>query len=311
MKIVILGTGNMGSIFAARLIQAGHEVLLVARNERLRELLQNGLRIQHQYSGKLDHFSPEVFPELTPDMEADLILVMVQHPHVGAIMPALTQHPCQRICFMFNCSEMNPAWQEGLGKRLVWGFPSALAGTKDGIVRYLFLPGWLRFLQITTVGVTEGGDSQVAKTIVEVLNKSKIAAAFHPDMRSWLMSHTGLMLPGMILGESKHKAGQKQALTWAEARKMMQAQKECFSVVQASEGQVTPLNMRLLTFVPGFMGAIAVWLLSRTPAYAQAVVDHVDHGHDEMLTMFEGIKTNAARTNTPTPALDALGAMME
>ncbi len=311
MNIVILGAGNMGSIFAARLMQGGHDVSVVARNDRLRELQQNGLRLQHQYSKKVEHFSPKVYGELTPDIEADVILVMVQRPHIDVLMPALTQHSCGRICFMFNCSEINPEWQVALGERLVWGFPSALGGTKDGIVNYLVMPGWLRFLQITTVGVAQGGDPQVARAIASVLNKAKIASAFHPDMRSWLMSHSSLMLPGMIIGENKYKARGKQALTWTEAVQMMQAQKECFAVIRASDAQVTPLNMNFLSHVPGVLGALSVWLLSRTPAYARAVVDHVDHGRGEMLTMFAGVKANAKRSNISTPVLDALGAIME
>jgi len=306
MNIVIVGAGNMGSIFAAKLIKAGYDVAVVARNDRLRELQQNGLRLRHQYKREIERFTPDVFAGLTPDIEADLILVMVQRPHIDALMPDLAQHPCRRICFMFNCSEINPEWQETLGNRLVWGFPSALGSTKDGIVRYLVLPGWLRFLQITTVGIAEGGDPEVAKMIVTVLNKARIASTFHPDMRSWLMTHTGLMLAGMMIGENKLKAEQKQMLTYTEAHRMMRAQKECFAVMRATGAQITPLNLFLLSFLPGILISPFVWLLSRSNAYSRAVDGHVDHAHDEIQFMYAGIKTSANRSNISTPVLDIL-----
>ena len=307
MKIVIVGAGNMGSIFAARLIDGGHDVSVVARNNRLRDLQENGLRLRHQFRKKIEHYTPKVFAELTPDVEADLILVMVQRPQVDSLMPALTQHPCKKICFMFNCSEMNPEWQAALGSRLVWAFPAALGGTKDGIVGYLVLPGWLRFLQITTVGVAKGGDTEIAHTIVDVLSKAKIASTFHPDMPGWLMTHTGLMLAGMVMGENKLNAGENQKLSFAESKLMVQAQKECFAVVRASGSKVSPANIRLLSMVPGFLIAPSIWLISRTPSYTRAVLDHADHAHDEMQTMYQGIVANAARSGTKIPALDQLG----
>ena len=306
MNVVVLGTGNMGSIFAARLIKAGHRVSVIARNQRLRELQENGLRLRHQYTGKIEHYAPEVHPGLTPEIEADLILVTVQRPHIDALMPALTAHPCPMICFMFNCSKIEPAWQEALGKRLVWGFPSALAGTREGIVNYLVLPGWLRFLQITTVGEAKGGDSVVAQSIVKVLNQAGIASTYHPDMESWLMTHTALMLPPMLIGRRKYESRANQALSWREARQIIQAQKECFRVVEASGGRVTPINMRLLKIVPALLGTLGIWMISKTPAYGRAVTDHVDHGQVEMLTMYDGIKSRADSSGVAVPVLDAL-----
>jgi 2-dehydropantoate 2-reductase len=306
VKIIIVGAGNMGSIFAARLIDAGHDVSVVARNKRLRELQENGLRLRHQYSQKIERYTPKVFAELTPEIAADLILVMVQRPQVDALIPAIAKHPCARICFMFNCSEINPQWQAAIGNRLVWGFPAALGGTKDGIVVYLVLPGWLRLLQITTVGVAGTGDPNIAREIVNVLRKAKIASVFHLDMPGWLMTHTGLMLPGMVIGENKLQAAKKQSLTFTEARQMAQAQKECFAVVRASGLQVSPLNIYLLSLVPGFLILPIVWLLSRSPSYSRAVLDHVDHAHAEMQTMYAGIKANAASSGTKTPVLDVL-----
>ncbi|MBJ7348087.1 MAG: ketopantoate reductase family protein [Thermoleophilaceae bacterium] len=306
MKITILGAGNMGSVFAARLIDAGHDVSLVARNARLRELETNGLRLRHQFGRKIEQYSPPVFAELTPELESDVIFVMVQRPHIDALMPALEAHPCKRICFLFNCSEIDPKWQAALGNRLVWGFPSAMGGTKDGIVSYVVLPGWLRFLQITTVGVAEGGDPEVAREIVKLLNGAKIASTFYEDMRGWLMTHTSLMLPGMALGEARYRAGKNQKLSYKQAGQMARAQQEGFAVVKAAGLRVGPMNLRLLSMLPAAVTTPFIWLLTQSPQYSRSLLDHVDHAHDEMQTMSAGIKANAQRSGTATPTLDLI-----
>jgi 2-dehydropantoate 2-reductase len=47
MKFLILGAGGIGSYFGARLINAGHEVIFVARAKQLEALQQKKLKLQH------------------------------------------------------------------------------------------------------------------------------------------------------------------------------------------------------------------------------------------------------------------------
>ena len=47
MKFLILGAGGIGSYFGARLINAGHDVIFVARAKQLEALQQKELKLQH------------------------------------------------------------------------------------------------------------------------------------------------------------------------------------------------------------------------------------------------------------------------
>lgn len=47
MKFLILGAGGIGSYFGARLINAGHEIIFVARTKQLEALQQKKLKLQH------------------------------------------------------------------------------------------------------------------------------------------------------------------------------------------------------------------------------------------------------------------------
>ncbi len=47
MKFIVLGAGGVGSYFAAKLLNAGHEVLLVARGAHLEALRTEGLHVFH------------------------------------------------------------------------------------------------------------------------------------------------------------------------------------------------------------------------------------------------------------------------
>lgn len=47
MKFAMLGAGGIGCYYAARLIDAGHDCVLVARGAHLNSLQKNGLNLEH------------------------------------------------------------------------------------------------------------------------------------------------------------------------------------------------------------------------------------------------------------------------
>src|ERR1700685_2385339 len=52
MKLVVVGPGVIGSIYAGRLAQSGHEVTLLARGQRLADLRAHGLVLEDAASGR-------------------------------------------------------------------------------------------------------------------------------------------------------------------------------------------------------------------------------------------------------------------
>ncbi|MCX5848874.1 MAG: hypothetical protein NTW65_05450 [Deltaproteobacteria bacterium] len=306
MNIVIVGAGNIGSIFAARLIAAEHQVKVIARNRRLQDIQQKGIRLKPQFGTNIEHYAVTALPELTPDVPADLILVTVQRHQIDALMPALTAHPCPCIAFMFNCGEDDSLWQKQLKGRLVWAFPSALGNMQDGIVEYVVLPGFLRFLQITTVGINAGGSLETAKKINKLFNEVRISSVLHYDMRSWLASHLALMLPPMALGVRKLQQGKPIEVSFAESRLIARAQQEAFRVIRSLKLSVTPMNMWMLSMLPSALVAPFLWMGFQTKVLRKALKGHADHAHGEVVGMYNDLKKMANKVGFSTPAIDTL-----
>lgn len=306
MNVVILGAGSIGSIWAGRMIDAGHNVTVVARNKRLQDLQSKGLRLKPQYGSAIETYAVNAIAELTPDVVADVILVTVQRHQLDALMPALMAQSCPRIVFMFNCGEDDSVWQKQLQGRMVWGFPAALGGMQDDVVEYVVLPGSLSFLQVTTVGINAGGSMSIAADINALFNGAKIASVLHSDMRSWLATHMALMLPLMAVGVRKIKNSQAVVMSFAEAQLMARAQQEAFSLVRSASMQVTPVNLRLLGLVPAAVVAPFLWFGFKTTVMRKALVGHADHAYGEVLAMYADYKKIAGKAGRPTPYMDKL-----
>ena len=75
MKIVVLGAGALGSIFAGHLVRAGEDVTVLARGERAEHLRQNGITVTGLSEFNL---SCPIVTEPSQITGADLLIVAVK-----------------------------------------------------------------------------------------------------------------------------------------------------------------------------------------------------------------------------------------
>ncbi len=103
MKILVYGAGVLGSLFAYRLKEAGQDVSLLARGQRLADLRQCGLVLEDMFTGQRTTTTIQVVEQLEPEEAFDLVLVMMGKHQVGAVLPALAcSHATPNVLFMGN-----------------------------------------------------------------------------------------------------------------------------------------------------------------------------------------------------------------
>jgi 2-dehydropantoate 2-reductase len=88
MKIIVLGTGALGSVIGAHLVRAGEEVIFIARGPRAAFLQQHGLRL----TGLADFTAPITVTTRPQEVqEADFLMVTVKtydmEPVLASVQP--------------------------------------------------------------------------------------------------------------------------------------------------------------------------------------------------------------------------------
>lgn len=86
MKIAIIGCGAMGSIYAARLAEAGHELLAVARGGHLEVMQRTGLRVIGPDWDRTVHV--RTFAEI-PDEAVDLVVLALKAMQIESVAAKL------------------------------------------------------------------------------------------------------------------------------------------------------------------------------------------------------------------------------
>lgn len=102
MKVAIWGAGGIGCYYGARLQQAGHDVLFIARGAHLKAMQQKGLKVEHEtleFDQPVDALSQEQWLQEHHCSEFDLIILAIKAGATSELMNAskawLEEGSCQ------------------------------------------------------------------------------------------------------------------------------------------------------------------------------------------------------------------------
>lgn len=202
--IAIVGAGAIGSLIAARLLQAGRETVLLARGAHLAALRAAGLRLT------CDHGDDLTFPVAASDRFADLpspgvVVVTLKAHQLGSVAEELARYAGDApVVYVQN----GVPWWIGQGHRLLGGvgtlgsldpggrLSAVLAGPGVvGAVAYMaaevIAPGHVRQIHIPhedlSVGPASGPDD-IARRAAERLSTEALPVRLLPDIRERVWS---------------------------------------------------------------------------------------------------------------------------
>jgi 2-dehydropantoate 2-reductase len=206
MKLLVYGAGVLGSQFSVRLHEAGVDVSLLARGERLAALRRDGVRLAEGNSATIRQVPVPVVEH--PAGGYDLTTVFVRTHQVDAVLESLAGLDGD-VLFLLNWA----AGAEPLGavighERVLLGFGTG-AGTMDGdVVRYRPADFMTRLVPML-IGEPDGRSTPRLERIVRTFRTAGINAKAEPRMDAWLKTHAAVTVP---LGQAVIAAGGPAAL---------------------------------------------------------------------------------------------------
>ncbi|MFD4557173.1 ketopantoate reductase family protein [Streptomyces sp. NPDC058469] len=206
MKLLVYGAGVLGSLFAARMHEAGHDVSLLARGGRLTALRRHGVQLAEGDSPAVRRVPVPVVEH--PDGGYDLITVFVRTHQVDAVLESLAGLEGD-VLFLHNWAAGAQPLGAVIGhERVLLGFPAA-GGTMDGdVVRYR-KSNFITRRVAMPIGEPDGRTTPRLERIVETFRTTGINAKAEPQMDAWLKTHAAFEVP---LGQAVHAAGGPVAL---------------------------------------------------------------------------------------------------
>jgi 2-dehydropantoate 2-reductase len=309
MKILVYGAGVLGSLYAARLKESGHDVTVLARGKRFDEIKAQGIVLEHALNGKRTTTAVALTAELKADDCYDLILVVMRQNQIAEILPKLAANKKSALMVFMVCNPLGYAkWLEAVGRnRLLVGYAGAGGTRVDGVVYYHVVSP---LLQPTTFGEPEGGITKRVRTLAQVFKQAGFPTAVSPAMDAWQKTHVAWVSPmanGLYMtgGSGGALANRPDVICL-----MVQAIREGFAVLRALDVPVTPGKLKAFEFIPLPFLVFVLRLWARTKHFDTIATRHTLAAFDEMEMVSKDFQSLARSTGLSTIALDKLHASL-
>ena len=308
MKILVFGAGPLGSLLAARLHEAGHDVHILARGQRLEDLREHGIVIQEEGATQEEVAHVDVVDEFAPDDDYDLVLIVMGEHQAVKILDTLAEN--ERVpTFLFMGNNVNgpDEMARTLGReRVMLGFPYP-GGKRDGhVMRVLPINEDKRYT--IPIGEVDGTIRPRTRQVAAVLEDMRgYDVEMRTDMEKWLKYHVALLMSGFVpalyaADTSMKRLGDTRDLLILSVR----ATKEGIRGLRQAGYAPSPPVVRAFEYVPEPICVWAIGWLMRKEYAKVSVEGHARDGREEMAYLFEELRSIIYETGGEMDAIDQL-----
>ena len=277
MRVLFYGAGVIGSIYATTLSNAGYDVTVFARGNRLAALESKSLL--YHANGVVKEAPISVISKLDTDDVFDFVIVAVRYEQIEAALTELRSNKSPNVVTMVNNPKGYDAWEHILGPgRLIPAFAGGGGRIENDILYYALTPG---IIQSTTFGEVDGKTTDRIRALASIFKSCKIPYSISRNMGAWQKSHLALVIPlanGVYYdgGDNYSTAKNKQAI-----RLISSALKTSFRALKNAGVPITPLRLNVFRVCPLWIMNVLLRLFCATKL-AEVLVSHVHSIKDEM-----------------------------
>lgn len=303
MRILVFGAGVIGSVYAASLIQAGHQVVLLARGSRLADLQAGGLILEEAESGQQSVRPVTAVATADPDDRYDLVLVAVRSDQLASALPVLTgMRDGSPVLVFGNTGGRHRQLIDALGDRVLFGFP-AVGGVRSGpVIRYVRIAQ-----QQTMLGEPTGATTRRVQDLQAVMAGAGFPTTVSANITGWLLGHVAFVVPIAYALYRTGTDGSALATDPKLLRWMVRATRQAFRALTAHGDAELPANLRMLYLRLPTAFAVRYWRgVFAGPRGELWFGAHTRAAPQEMKSLADELQAAVLRTGRPTPDLTTL-----
>ncbi|MCE7792984.1 hypothetical protein K8O68_11205 [Salipaludibacillus sp. CUR1] len=307
-KILIYGAGPFGSLFTERLIEAGHDVSLLARGKRLEELREYGVVTENSSTGEQTVTHARIVESLEANDYYDLVIIPMRKNQAIEILPVLAANKnVPTFLFMMNNAEGPQRLMDSLGSdRVMIGFPLPGGDRKGHVMR--MLPVHEQKKWTMPVGEPDGSVTERTRQVADILGSMRgYNIQIRKDMDDWLKCHAAFVAPAFppaifAAGNNLNRYGNTR-----DARVLtIRGIREALRALRAADVKMTPpAVVKMLEWLPEPLLVYYLKKIIKLEAI-QVAFGHLEAAPDEMKHITDEFFELVRAGGAPTPVLDDL-----
>ncbi|WMJ89178.1 ketopantoate reductase family protein [Anaerocolumna sp. MB42-C2] len=305
---MVFGAGPLGSLMAARLVEAGKDVTLLARGKRLEDYKKYGIVLEDEVSGVQTVTPIKLTDSFGAEDEYDLVMVVMRKNQVGQILPMLAANKKVPVfLFMMNNAVGPGDFISLLGQeRVMTGFPAPGGERVGHIIRHV--PVDENTIWSLPIGEVNGIVKDRTRQVAELLSSMRgYKVQIRQDMDNWHKYHVAVLMPAfapaLLAAKVKMKRmGRTRDLVVLGLRGI----KEAFRALEKCGIPVTPRILKSVYWVPEPVMVMVLSKMLISEKYKSSIEGHMTGGYDEIKHLTYEIMPLIRKSGVPTPSIDSL-----
>ncbi len=300
-KVLLFGAGVLGSLYAARLQEAGADVTLLARGARYADLKKHGIVLRCFETGKETTTRVRLVSEMPADEYFDLCVAAVQKTQLSSALAVLKKNS-QIPVFLFlnNTAEGPQEMIDALGRERVMLSHGNAGGERDGhIVHYMIA-------EEMPIGELDGTISDRLKRIASLLEKAGFSVDLCNDIISWKLYHVALAVPFAYAMELHGACNIQLSHNRKDVGRCLDGIREGIAVLRALGYPVEPGKLRLAFAIPNFILVPLFQRVLRAKIADIGMARHLRNARDEMKKLSREFFVLVDKSGINTPVLNQL-----
>lgn len=308
MRICIVGTGVIGSLYGQLFAEYEHDVTHLVRpgsGSRLAEgMLVDLLDCRGAAPERhIINYRPQVIEALDPERPFDVILVSVRHDQLASVLPVLAEGAGTADIVFFNNLWTNfepiDALLEG---RYCWGFPGGGGGFVDGRLE-------AALLDEVVLGDPNGTMSARMYRLIRLFETSGLYVSTPDNILDWLWVH--FVVEAGFAGTAIGSGGVEGLLSGVDRMAVaIGAIRDGLAVAEARGVQIPTRPEAQMYFAPEYRVATSMYDLLREDTAMQRIL-HRHISSADVRRIYKDLISTARALDVSVPVLERLAASVE
>lgn len=307
MKILIIGTGVIGSVYGWQLFEAGNNITHLVRKGKKQIIEKQGINIRclDKREGEENHkevvYKPKIVEDINKNENYDLIIVPVKANQLRGVLPIISKtNDKSDILILQNIWIDNIKEIESylIESKVFFGQPHIMGGGKDEKSIYCTIFGTKN--APTMLGQKDGKISNRLLRLSEVMNEAGLNPKVSTNMLTWLYTHY-VESVGLLAGVMKAGSGENYIKKDDFIKLSILIIREGYKVCKKVGIPVWKAFPQVLYYLPISLLLKPLKKMFSSKETQLMIKGHISHSPDEMKEMFYKILNMGEKLNVAMP----------
>ncbi|GAA0742768.1 ketopantoate reductase family protein [Clostridium oceanicum] len=307
MKILIIGTGVIGSVYGWQLFESGNDITHFVRKGKKEIIEKQGISIRclDKRRGQEDHkevvYKPKIVEDINKDENYELIIVPVKANQLNSILPTISKiNDKSDILILQNLWIDNIKEIESylIDSKVFFGQPHIMGGGKDEEAIYCTIFGVKN--APTMLGQKDGKITDRLLNVAEVMDEAGLNPKISKNILTWLYTHYAESV-GLLAGVMKAGSGEIYVKKDDFIKLSILIVREGYKVCRAVGIPVWKAFPQVFYYLPTCLLLKTLKKMFSSKETQLMIKGHISHSPDEMKEMFYKILSKGQELNISMP----------